>query len=634
MSFLEGEKTQLNPEYFKKLIDTRLYAIKERKHQDGAIITFYCPECKHNNTIMKPLFFQSLTMDSFMHTVSSYKFETHNCVCGKKLDSNNIVIALYAHYFPDTRLDLQAEITAGSDFLAFYKMDLKGRREPLESIMDFRHMYETFGHVLSARECWKHMMKSVQETKNIQLYNVEKGYILIAMPGEKPYARVNMREIAGPDWPGESARVIKLKELEEETSDFNETYREWMPEYKNDIRSGRIDATVIIDVNALQEVLERTLNEEGMDFVIQDNNCYVVKKPFKAYLPIKEIVKEIAYRGKSFQEIIEEKVDIALNSIYSAENIYNTIKRDMPSYDISVNDDFLEITNPRSGLSEKISLYRPLKRGSIRQIVADLRENLSKSEEFRPLCKCGKDAFIIKSIEPASWLSGTKDSFNYLYEEKENAIVLYYISCGEHTRPIMKTDLAEWLVNRKDLDEAFKRELDSLRINVEAHAGAYDKDVIIGVLSNRACDIMIDPAFVKGLTVALDVDMGNKVIVYAPMKELVLIYREDATLENLNMAVMDLQNIAMKKDVNQTALDYIEVFDLDEAHGIFNIISLPDKPINENAEEIASVEAPAYDKTPVMDDAEIIIDSKPSTAVKNTEQSSMDRFEEKVKDDN
>ena len=100
MSFTGGDKAELNPKYVGKLIETRLYAIGEKKHYDGVILTFYCPKCSHNNTVMKPLIFHNLTMDTFMQAVSGYRLETHTCVCGARLTSNNIIIAQYSHYFP------------------------------------------------------------------------------------------------------------------------------------------------------------------------------------------------------------------------------------------------------------------------------------------------------------------------------------------------------------------------------------------------------------------------------------------------------------------------------------------------------------------------------------------------------
>jgi hypothetical protein len=102
--------------------------------------------------------------------------------------------------------------------------------------------------------------------------------------------------------------------------------------------------------------------------------------------------------------------------------------------------------------------------------------------------------------------------------------------------------------------------------------------VVVGVMSKKACDIMTHPAFVKGLLDKLKVDLGPQAIVYAPMKELVLVYKEDAEVENLNAAVLDLQTMAASRDLGQTPLDYIELFPLTEARGIFNLITLPAKP--------------------------------------------------------
>ena len=86
MTVPEQDKGSLHPKYVEKLVEARLYAISEKKHNDGVIITFFCPRCSHNNTVMKPLFFHTLSLDSFLHTVSGYRFETHNCVCGNKLN--------------------------------------------------------------------------------------------------------------------------------------------------------------------------------------------------------------------------------------------------------------------------------------------------------------------------------------------------------------------------------------------------------------------------------------------------------------------------------------------------------------------------------------------------------------------
>lgn len=587
MSLFGGDRTELNPKYVTKLIEARLYAIKEKNHLDGAIFTFYCPHCKHNNTVMKPLFFNSITMESFMRIVSGYRFETHTCVCGAKLNYNNIIIAQYSHFFPDTGLDMEAEIRAGNDFVEFYKMDLDGNREPVKNCMDFRCIYENFGHVLSPRECWRYMLGVLHETGNIQLFNIEKGYTIVALTSQSPHAKVNIRELVGPDWPGESAVVVKLRDLEGESLYISETYCDWMPEFKDEILRGHIDAMAVVDTAAMQAILKRTLNNEGMDYNIHENDCIVIKKPFKASISIKDAIKEAVYCGKSIQEVVDDKVNIAMNRIFTAENIYKNIRRDLPSYEFNIQDEFLEVINPRNGLSDKINLYAQLPKGGIRSLVSSIRDTLNKEEQFQPVCKCGKEAFIIKSIEPVSWLSRPEnvEAFNYVYEERENAIIVYYISCGEHTAPVMKTDLAEWVVERKTLDDIFEQELDNLRINIEAHAGVYGRDRIVGLLSNKACDIMVHPAFIKGLLDAVDIDLGSRVIVYAPLKEMVLIYREDTELDNLNKAVMDLQNIAMTKEIGQTALDYIEVFDIDKGHGIFNIIELPEKQSQEQPDQ-------------------------------------------------
>ncbi|MDI6897933.1 hypothetical protein [Methanocella conradii] len=577
MTVPEQGEPGLNPKYVEKLVEARLYAINDKKYYDGVIITFYCPRCSHNNTVMKPLFFHSLSMDSFLHAISGYRFETHTCVCGNRLDYKNIVIAQYSHFFLDVGLDLQAELTRDSEFVSFYRMDLNGVREPLDNVMDFRYMYRMFGHVLSVREAWKHMLSTVRETKSIQVYDVEKGYVIAAVPGDIPHQDVTMREMLGPSWPGSSAVVVRLGEIDGEREQYEDSYREWMPEFVEDIRRGRIDASAVIDAQMARKLAENTLKREGIDYIIKDDVCRIDKKPFRVSFSFKDIVKSAAYRGKSLQEAVDEKVDVAVNKIQSAESLYKSLRRDLPSYDFSINHDMLEVINPRTGESVKIDPYGPLPKGGIRDMVASLRAELSKNEKFQPVCKCGRQAFILKSIEPATWLKSTKDAFDLVYEERDNAVVVYNIACGEHVNHVKKTDLAEWLIERKDLDELFEDELNSLRINVEAHVGKFGADVIVGALSNNACDIMVHPGFVKGLLDALKVDMGDRVIVYAPMKELILIYREDADVNNLNAAMLQLQEIVAAKDLSQTLLDYACVYDLDEGHGIFNIVDLPEK---------------------------------------------------------
>ena len=578
MSFLGGDKVELNPKYIGKLIETRLYAINEKKHYDGVILTFYCPKCSHNNTVMKPLIFHNLTMDSFMQAVSGYRLETHTCVCGARLSSNNIIIALYSHYFPEAMLDFQAEVTAGSEFVNFYRMDLGGERALIRGTPDFRFMYETFGRVMSAREVWKYAISTALETRNIQLFNVERGYVTVAIPGNSPHARVNMREIVGPEWPGDAALVFRLSDYKRDESPYEDAYAAWMPEYSADIASGRIDAAAIVDQTRIVALINKLLTRDGLEFAVHGDTLVISRKPFKATLSIREIAKEAAFTAKSYQEIIEAKLDFAMNRIYSAENLLTAIRRDMPSYSYAIDGDYLEITNPHNGLSDRVNIYSPLPRNGTKLLVSRLRESLCKNEKTRPVCRCGKECFVFKSIEPSAWLKETPNAFNYVYDEKESAVVIYYISCGEHTAPVMKTDLAAWLIDRSALDEIFEEELDVLRLNIEAHAGKFGKDTIIGVISNKACDIMTHPSFVKGLLDALKVDIGSRVIVYAPMKELVLIYTEAAEVENLNTAVLDLQTLSASRDVRQTPLDYIELFELDQAHGIFNLITLPPKP--------------------------------------------------------
>jgi hypothetical protein len=567
----------LNPKYIEKLVEARLYAINDKKHYDGAIITFYCPKCSHNNTVMKPLFYHTLSMDSFMHAVSGYRFETHNCVCGNKLNYNNIAIAQYSHYFADVGLDLEAEITSGSEFVSFYRMDLHGTREELKNIMDFRYMYDAFGHVISVREVWKRMLSTVRETKSIQVYNIGKGYVIAAIPGEVPHADVTTREMLGPSWPGSSAVVIKLNELEGEQEQYKDSYKEWMPEFVDDIKKGRIDASAVIDSLTVRKLAENTLKREGIDYAIKDDMCRIDKKPFSASFSLKDVIKSAAFRGMSLQEAIDTRIDVAVNSVYGAESLYKGLRRDLPAYDFAVDGNYLEVINPRSGESQRIDPYAPLPGGGVRDIVAGLRETLGKNVKFEPVCKCGRQAFIIKSIEPASWLKSAQGAFDLVYEERENAVVVYSIACGEHINPVRKTDLAEWLIERKDLDDVFEEELDNLRINVEAYAGGFGKDTIVCAMSNNACDVMVHPAFVKGLLDTLGVKLGDRAIAYAPMKELILIYREDADLNNLNTAVLQLQSMAASKDLRQTLLDYASVYDLGEGHGIFNLIELPEK---------------------------------------------------------
>lgn len=577
MTVPEQGKAALNPKYVEKLVEARLYAINEKKHNDGAIITFFCPRCSHNNTAMKPLFFQTLSLDSFLHTVSGYRFETHTCVCGNKLNYKNIVIAQYSHFFPDVGLDIEAEVTADSEFVSFYRMDLQGVREALKNIMDFRYMYDAFGHVFSVRETWKRMLSTVRETRSIQAYNIEKGYVIVAVPGDSPHANVSTREIVGPGWPGSSAVVIKLSEAQNEKEQYKDSFKEWMPEFVEDISNNRIDASAVIDSQMVKKLVEITLKREDIDYTIKEDNCHITKKPFTATFSFKEIIRSAAYRGKTLQEAIDEKVDIAVNRVFSAESLLKVLRRDLPAYDFALDGEMLEIINPRTGESQKVDPYAHMPKGGARDLVAELRDSLSKNEKFQPVCRCGRQAFILKSIEPASWLKSASGAFDLVYEERDNAVVVYSTTCGEHVNPVRKTDLAEWLVERKDLDDVFEQELDSLRINVESHAGKFGKDIILGAMSNNACDIMVHPAFVKGLLDAMKVNMGDRVIAYAPLKELVLIYREDADINNLNAAVTQLQDIAATKELRQTVLDYAAVFDLAEGRGIFNIIDLPDR---------------------------------------------------------
>jgi hypothetical protein len=577
MSFTGGDKAELNPKYVGKLIETRLYAIGEKKHYDGVILTFYCPKCSHNNTVMKPLIFHNLTMDTFMQAVSGYRLETHTCVCGARLTSNNIIIAQYSHYFPETMLDFQAEVTAGSDFVTFYRMDMAGERALIRGTPDFRFMYETFGRVMSAREVWKYAISSALQTRTIQLFNVEKGFTIVAVPSNSR-TRNNMREIVGPEWPGDSALVFRLADFKADESPYEDAYPAWMPEYADDVTSGRIDAAAIVDQARIAALFKKILARDGIDFTIKGDTLAINHKPFKATLSIKDVAREAAITAKSFQDIIETKLDVVLNRIYSAESLIAAIRKDMPTYTYAIDGDSLEITNPHNGLSDRVNLYTPLPRNGAKLIISRLHEALCKDEKARPICKCGKDCFVFKSLEPASWLKETPNAFNYVYDEKEHAVVLYFISCGEHTNPVLKTELAAWLTDRSALDALFEEVLDMLRINVEAHAGRFGKDNIVGVLSNKACDIMTHPAFVKGLLDALKVDLGPQAIVYAPMKELVLIYKEDADVENLNAAMLDLQTLAASRDLKQTPLDYIELFQFGEAHGIFNLITLPPKP--------------------------------------------------------
>jgi hypothetical protein len=577
MTVPERGKDSLNPKYVEKLVEARLYAISDKKHNDGAIITFFCPKCSHNNTVMKPLFFHTLSLDSFLHAVSGYRFETHNCVCGNKLNYKNIIIAQYSHFFPDVGLDLEAEVTADSEFVTFFRMDLKGEREELSNIMDFRYMYDAFGHVFSVRETWKRMLSTVKETRSIQAYNIEKGYVIVAVPGDVPHADVSTREIVGPSWPGSSAVVIKLSEIDGEKEAVKDSFKEWIPEFVDDIRKSRIDASVVIDSQVVKKLVENTLKREDIGYTIKDDTCRIEKKPFSAYFSFKDIMRSAVFRGRTLQEAIDEKVDIAVNKVYSAESLLKLLRRDLPTYEFALDGDMLEIINPRTGESQKIDPYSPMPKGGARDLTSELKDVLSKSEKFQPACKCGRPAFILKSIEPAAWLKSTPGVLDLVYEERDGIVILYSAACGQHVNPVRKTDLAEWLVERKDLDDSFEEELDSLRINVEAHAGKFGKDVIVGAMSNNACDIMVHPAFVKGLLDAVNVNMGDRVIVYAPLKELILVYREDADINNLNTAVVQLQEISATKELKQTMLDYAAYFDLSEGHGIFNIIDLPEK---------------------------------------------------------
>jgi len=299
MTVPEQGKDSLNPKYVEKLVEARLYAISDKKHNDGAIITFFCPGCSHNNTVMKPLFFHTLSLDSFLHAVSGYRFETHSCVCGNKLTYKNIIIAQYSHFFPDVGLDLEAEVTADSEFVTFYRMNLKGEREELSNIMDFRYMYDAFGHVFSVRETWKRMLSTVKETRSIQAYNIERGYVIVAVPGDVPHADVSTREIVGPSWPGSSAVVVKLSEIDGEKEAVRDSFREWMPEFVDDIRRGRIDASVVIDSQVVKELVESTLKREDIGYTIKEDTCRIEKKPFSAYFSFRDIIRSAAYRGKT-----------------------------------------------------------------------------------------------------------------------------------------------------------------------------------------------------------------------------------------------------------------------------------------------------------------------------------------------
>jgi hypothetical protein len=574
----ESEKPDLSPKHVEKLIQTRLYAINEKKHHDGVILTFFCPRCSHNNTVIRPLILHNLTMDSFMQAVAGYRLETHACACGARLSSNNIINALYGHYFPETKLDFQAEVTAGSEFVAFYRMDASGERALIRGNPDFKFMYETFGRVLSAKEAWKFAISSALQTRSIQLFNVEKGFTVVAIPGGNPRARIDMREIAGPYWPGEAGMVVRLSDYRKDEVPYEDAYPEWMPGLVEDIAAGRVEAAAIIDQARVQALLKKALSRDGIEFEGHGDIITVIRKPFRAAVSVKDVAREAAFTARGLQEVIDVRLDGALSRIYSAESLLKAIKTDMPAYTYTVEGDYLEIANPYNGLSERINVYASLPRGGAKLIISRLREALCKDDKAHPVCKCGKDCFVFKSIQPLSWLKATPDSFNYVYEEKENAVVLYYASCGEHVSPIMKTDLASWITDRGSLDALFEETLDVLRLNIEAHAGRFGKDTIVGVMSNKACDMMTHPAFVKGLLDALKVDLGRQVIVYAPLKELVLVYREDAAVENLNQAVVDLQGIAASRDLRQTPLDYIELFRLDQGRGIFNLITLPPRP--------------------------------------------------------
>ena len=578
MSTDGGDKADLDPKHVGKLVETRLYAINEKKHHDGVILTFFCPQCNHNNTVMKPLIFHNLTMDSFMQAVSGYRLETHVCACGARLTSNNLIIAQYSHYFPETTLDFQAEVTAGSDFVAFYRMDLHGERALIRGTPDFRFMYETFGRVMSAREVWKYAISSALQTRKVQLFNVEKGFTVVAMPGSNPHARVNVREIVGPDWPGDGALVFRLVDYRPDEAAFEDAFPAWMPEYAGEITSGHIDAVAVVDQARILALFKKVLARDGFEFTVKGDVITVNRKPFKAVLSVRDVAREAAYTARSFQDIVDARLDVAMNRIHSAEGLLAAIRRDMPSYTYAIDGDFLEITNPNNGLTDRVNLYTPLPRDGAKLIVSRLREALCKDDKLHPVCRCGKECIVVKSVEPATWLKETPDAFNHVYDEREGAVIVYYVSCGEHTTPVMKTDLAAWLADRAALDAAFEDVLDMLRISVEAHAGRFGRDTVVCVMGNRACDIITHPGFVKGLLDALKVDLGPQAIVYAPLKELVLIYREDAAVENLNAALLDLQTLAAARDLRQTPLDYIELVPLGEGHGIFNLIMLPPKP--------------------------------------------------------
>ena len=329
---------------------------------------------------MKPLIFHNLTMDTFMQAVSGYRLETHTCVCSARLTSNNIIIAQYSHYFPETMLDFQAEVTAGSDFVTFYRMDMAGERALIRGTPDFRFMFDTFGRVMSSREVWKYAISSALETRTIQLFNVEKGFTIVAIPGSNQHARVNMREIVGPDWPGDAALVLRLADFQGGESPFDDAYPTWMPEYADDIASGHIDAAAILDQTRIIALFKKILTKDDMDFTVKGDCLVINRKPFKATLSIKDVAREAAFTAKSFHDIIETRLDIALNRIYSAENLISAIRKDMPSYTYAIDGDFLEIANPHNGLSDRVNLYTPLPHNGAKLIISRLREALCKDE--------------------------------------------------------------------------------------------------------------------------------------------------------------------------------------------------------------------------------------------------------------
>ena len=170
-------------------------------------------------------------------------------------------------------LDFQAEVTAGSDFVTFYRMDMAGERALIRGTPDFRFMYDTFGRVMSSREVWKYAISSAQQTRTIQLFNVEKGFTIVAIPGKQParacqHARDRRPRLARRCGHGASGSSISTATS---LSTMTPTPT-WMPEYIGEVASGRIDAAAIVDQARIIALFKKILARDGMDFTVKGDS--------------------------------------------------------------------------------------------------------------------------------------------------------------------------------------------------------------------------------------------------------------------------------------------------------------------------------------------------------------------------